>query len=77
MGKEQLQALARIIQEQSAKGPGNAITGSWTIRWDGEREVFTFDKCEDGFYCAERPAVVDLEGRVLDPGGPLFEEAPE
>ncbi len=77
MGKEQLQALARIIQEQSAKGLGNAVTGSWTIRWDGAREVFSFDKCEDGFYCAERPAVVDLEGRVLDPGGPIFEETPE
>lgn len=74
MGKEQLEALARIIGEQLALGPGNAVTGSWTIRYDRERNAFTFDKCEDGFYCAERPAVVSVQGEVLDKGGPLFDE---
>ncbi len=74
MGKEALEALTRIIHEQLALGPGNAVTGSWTIRFDSARQAFTFDKCEDGFYCSERPAVVDLQGVVLDPGGPLLDE---
>jgi len=74
MGREQLEALARIIGDQLALGPGNAVVGSWTIRYDGERQALTFDKCEDGFYCSERPAVIDLQGKVLDPGGPLLDE---
>ena len=76
MGKEQLLALARIIEEQVALGVGNAVTGSWTIRYDGEKQVLYFEKCEDGVYCEERPAVIDLSGQVLDAGGPiLIEEA--
>jgi hypothetical protein len=75
MGREQLEALARIIGDQLGQGPGNAVIGSWTIRYDGERQVLYFDKCEDGFYCGERPAVIDLQGNVVDPGGPIFEEA--
>jgi hypothetical protein len=74
MGKEQLEALARIIGEQLALGPGNAVVGSWTIRYDRSREAFTFDKCEDGFYCEERPSVIDMSGNVLDPGGPILVE---
>jgi hypothetical protein len=72
MGKEQLEALARIIDAQLAQGPGNAVSGTWTIRYDGNRKVLYFEKCEDGAYCEERPATIDLEGNVLDPGGPLF-----
>ena len=74
MGKEQLEALARIISQQLALGPGNAVVGSWTIRYDGERQVLYFEKCEDGFYCEERPAVVALDGTVLDAGGPILVE---
>jgi hypothetical protein len=74
MGKEQLEALARIIQEQIAAGPDNAVVGSWTIRYDGKKQVLYFDKCEDGFYCEERPSVIDLQGNVIDKGGPIFVE---
>ena len=74
MGKEQLEALARIIGQQLAEGPGNAVVGSWTIRYDEKRSVLYFEKCEDGVYCEERPAVIDLAGNVLDPGGPLLVE---
>ena len=74
MGKEQLTALARIIDQQLAEGVTNAVVGTWTIRYDGQRKVLYFEKCEDGFYCNERPAVINLEGKVLDPGGPLLEE---
>jgi hypothetical protein len=74
MGREQLLALARIIQAQLAQGAGNAVTGTWTIRFDGERGLLYFDKCEDGVYCEERPAVIDLQGNVLDPGGPILQE---
>lgn len=76
MGKEQLAALARIIEQQLASGPNNAVVGSWSIRYDGAKQVLYFEKCEDGFYCEERPAVIDLQGKVLDHGGPiLIEEA--
>ena len=74
MGKEQLEALARIIAEQLAEGPGNAVIGSWTIRYDDNRGVLYFEKCEDGVYCEERPAVIDLTGKVIDAGGPLLVE---
>jgi len=74
MGREQLAALARIIEEQLRLGPDGAVIGTWTIRYDAQRGVLHFDKCEDGVYCEERPAVIDLEGRVLDRGGPLLAE---
>jgi hypothetical protein len=72
MGKEQLAALARIIEGQLAEGWNNAVVGTWTIRYDGERRVLTFDKCEDGVYCEERPTVIDLDGNVVDRGGPII-----
>ncbi len=72
MGKEQLEALARIIAAQLAEGPGNAVVGTWSIRYDDQRKVLYFEKCEDGVYCEERPAVIDLDGRVIDRGGPLL-----
>ena len=75
MGKEQLAALARIIQGQLAEGWNNAVVGTWSIRYDGKRRAFTFDKCEDGVYCEERPTVIDLEGNLVDRGGPII--APE
>jgi hypothetical protein len=75
MGKDQLAALARIIDQQLNEGADNAVVGTWTIRWDAKKEAFYFEKCEDGFYCEERPAVIDVQGTVLDKGGPLiFEE---
>jgi hypothetical protein len=74
MGKEQLEALARVIEQQLADGPDNAVVGTWTIRYDDKKSAFYFDKCEDGFYCEERPSVIDLEGNVLDKGGPIFVE---
>ena len=72
MGREQLTALARIIEQQLATGIDNAVVGTWTIRYDGAREVLYFEKCEDGVYCEERPAVIDLHGVVLDKGGPIL-----
>ena len=74
MGKEQLAALARIINEQIELGFENAVVGTWTIRYDGQRGVLYFEKCEDGIYCEERPAVIDLQGNVLDKGGPILVE---
>ncbi len=74
MGREQLEALARIIDEQLKEGLSGVVIGTWTIRYDGQREVLYFDKCEDGVYCEERPAVIDLKGTVVDPGGPILIE---
>jgi hypothetical protein len=73
MGREQLAALARIIEDQLAKeGTDSPIVGSWTVRYDAERSVLYFDKCEFGDYCEERPAVFALDGTVIDRGGPLL-----
>ncbi len=74
MGREQLEALARIIDEQLKDGSDSAVIGTWTIRYDGAREVLYFEKCEDGFYCEERPSVIDLKGNVIDRGGPIVIE---
>lgn len=73
MGREELLALVRIIEEQLALGPKGVVLGSWVIRYDKERRAFAFDKCEFGGYCEERPAVVALDGSVIDPGGPILE----
>ena len=75
MGREQLEALIRVLQQQLAAGPENVIMGSWSVRWDKEQQAFYFDKCEWGGYCEERPSVINLAGEVLDRGGPLFETA--
>ncbi|MBK9344841.1 MAG: hypothetical protein IPN07_17865 [Dehalococcoidia bacterium] len=48
------------------------MRGTWSIHFDKQRAAFTFDKCENAGYCEERPAVIALDGSVLDPGGPLF-----
>ena len=72
MGREQLQALARIIEQQIALGQQGVVGGTWEIRWNKERAAFEFDKCEFGGYCEERPSVIALDGSVLDPGGPLL-----
>lgn len=71
MGKEQLAALARIIEQQLATGWDNSVVGTWNIRYDAQRSAFTFDKCEDGIYCEERPTVIGIDGNVIDPGGPI------
>ena len=73
MGREQLQALAKVIEAQLARGgEGYVIGGTWSVRYDKERAAFEFDKCEFGGYCEERPSVIALGGTVLDPGGPLL-----
>ena len=72
MGREQLQALARVIEQQLALGRESVVGGSWEIRWDKQRNAFEFDKCEFGGYCEERPSVIAIDGSVLDPGGPLL-----
>lgn len=72
MGREQLEALAKIIEMQLAEGPGNVIVGSWSVRWDKDMQGFYFDKCEWGGYCEERPSLISPAGEVLDRGGPLF-----
>jgi len=73
MGREQLQALARVIEQQLALGREGVVIGSWEIRYDKARNAFEFDKCEFGAYCEERPSVIALDGSVLDPGGPLLD----
>jgi hypothetical protein len=72
MGSKELQALVEVLQEELAKGQEGLVVGTWTIQYDKERAAFTFNKCEDGVYCEERPAVIGMDHTVLDKGGPLF-----
>lgn len=72
MGKEQLLALLRVLQQQLDLGSDGVIVGTWSIRYDQEMKAFLFEKCEFGDYCEERPAIVALDGTVRDPGGPLL-----
>ncbi len=72
VGSKELQALIEVLQDQLAQGRDGYVVGTWTIQYDKERSAFTFNKCEDGVYCEERPAVISLDKAVLDKGGPLF-----
>lgn len=72
MGREQLEALVRVLQAQLQDGAGSLALGAWDIRFDKDRNAFYFDKCEFGGYCEEKPAVISVSGEVLDKGGPLL-----
>ncbi|MCC7363862.1 MAG: hypothetical protein IT303_05790 [Dehalococcoidia bacterium] len=72
MGREELAALIRILTEMQEQGLSSPAIGTWKIGFDKKRQAFVFDKCENEGYCEERPAVVALDGHVIDPGGPLF-----
>lgn len=71
MGTKELQALIEVLQEQVEKGREGHAIGTWTIHYDKGRSAFTFDKCEDGVYCEERPSVIGTDGSLIDPGGPI------
>jgi len=73
MGREEIAALITILSAQLERGTANIALGAWKIGFDKRRAAFVFDKCESEGYCEERPAVVALDGAVLDPGGPLFD----
>lgn len=72
MGRQQIEALIRVLQEQLARDKDNLALGTWSIRYEGPRGVFLFDKCELGGYCQERPAVIGLDGAIIDAGGPVL-----
>ena len=48
------------------------MIGTWSINFNKEQNTFQFDKCEFGGYCEERPVVINLEGTVIDKGGPII-----
>lgn len=77
MGREQLEALVKVLQQQLGFGTDSLAMGTWDIRYDKEKDAFYFDKCEWGGYCEERPVVISLAGEVLDKGGPLLGVARE
>jgi hypothetical protein len=72
MGREQLEALVNVLQEQLNRDKDNLAIGTWDIRYDKGRQAFYFDKCENDGYCEERPSVIALDGSVIDKGGPLL-----
>lgn len=74
MGSKQLRALAEVIEREIERGTEGHVLGTWTIRYDKERDAFSFDKCENEVYCEERPSVIAMDGSILDPGGPIFED---
>jgi hypothetical protein len=72
VGRKELEALIAILQQQLKAGADNVITGTWTIAFSRDFNAFLFEKCEIGGYCEERPSVIDLQGKILDRGGPLL-----
>ncbi len=72
MGRKELEALIKVMQDQLKKGTDNLIIGTWTIIYSKDHNGFLFEKCELGGYCEERPSVISVEGKVLDKGGPLL-----
>ena len=72
MGNEELKALIAVLTAQVELGRESPAFGAWKISYDKKRSAFIFDKCEEGGYCEEKPAVIGKDGTVLDPGGPLF-----
>ena len=74
MGRKEFEALVAILQDQLKRGRDSIITGTWTITFSRDFNAFQFEKCEIGGYCEERPAVISVEGKVLDKGGPLLGE---
>jgi hypothetical protein len=74
MGRSELAALAKVIEEQLKEGTNSALMGTWTIRFDKVHSRFYFEKCEFGEYCEERPVVVSTAGDVIDRGGPLYND---
>ena len=73
MGREDIAALIAILSAEQAKPGSGLVLGTWKIEFSRQRGAFVFDKCENDGYCEERPAVVALNGEVLDRGGPLFD----
>jgi hypothetical protein len=74
VGRKELEALIAVLQSQLELGRDGAVLGTWHIHFDGKRGALLFDKCEAEGYCQERPSVVAVDGTVLDPGGPLFDD---
>ena len=75
MGRRELEALIKVLQDQLGRGNDNVIVGSWQILFSRDHDAFLFEKCEIGGYCEERPSVIAMDGRVLDKGGPLLGDA--
>ncbi|HLB23248.1 MAG TPA: hypothetical protein VJP07_04075 [Dehalococcoidia bacterium] len=73
MGRKEIEALVKVLQNQLEHWEGNVVIGTWTIAYSKEQNAFLFEKCELGGYCEERPSVVSLDGKLLDKGGPLLE----
>jgi hypothetical protein len=70
MGEKELNALKSILENPANK---KFMIGSWSINYDKEKKSFQFDKCEFGGYCEERPAVINIDGKIIDKGGPIIE----
>lgn len=74
MGRKEIEALIRILQDQLSAGQDGVVLGTWQILYNRDHEAFLFEKCELGAYCEERPSVISLGGKILDRGGPLLGE---
>lgn len=74
MGRRELEALIKVLQDQLGRGSDNVVLGSWQIIYSRDHDAFLFEKCEIGGYCEERPSVISVSGKVIDRGGPLLGE---
>ncbi|MEO9256183.1 MAG: hypothetical protein ABI305_11610 [Tepidiformaceae bacterium] len=73
MGREEIAALIAVLTAEQEKGTEGHALGTWSITFNKKKSAFVFNKCENEGYCEERPAVLALNGDVIDPGGPLFD----
>ena len=73
MGKEEIEALIRILEAENTRGLSSLVLGTWSIKYDKTVKAFSFDKCENDGYCEERPSVISKSGEIIDKGGPRFD----
>ena len=53
MGKEEIEALIRILEAENTRGLSSLVLGTWSIKYDKTVKAFSFDKCENDGYCEE------------------------
>ena len=47
MGKEEIEALIRILEAENTRGLSSLVLGTWSIKYDKTVKAFSFDKCEN------------------------------
>jgi hypothetical protein len=51
MGRKELEALVKVLQDQLKHWDDNVVLGTWNILFSRDHQAFLFEKCEIGAYC--------------------------